>query len=100
MEIYWRVKDIPELRHLDAGTRKEIWDKSRRDSFRELPSVLASIFCGVMGAVGGEIGSRVLDSVVGMGIGAGLGGLVGGLVFGFVLVDRATKHMRRHLAGG
>lgn len=98
MELYWRTRDLPELRYLDAGTRKKIWDKSRKDSFRELPTILASIFCGVMGAVGGEVGSRLLDSVVGTALGAGLGGLVGGLVFGFVLVYRARKHMRRYLA--
>ena len=80
MQIYWRLRDIPELSGLEKAQQTEIWAATTGRRFRDPFFYLGLIVCLVVVAIFYTLGCYVVPSsyggVIGGSVGAGLGGFL------------------------
>jgi hypothetical protein len=97
MKLYWRLRDIPEMKTLEKGQQTEVWiatfSRRLRDPFLLLlvvPCFLIVILCNFLGGL-------LIPISYGSSIGGGLGaGLAIYLVF-VVSFNRARPHFAEEI---
>jgi len=79
MDIYWRLKDIPELKPLDKAERSKVWTATTGQRFRDPFMLLLFVPFFLIFALGKYLGGLLIPlefgSAVGGGIGAGAAAL-------------------------
>ena len=97
MKLYWRLRDIPELKDLEKGQQTEVWvatfSRRLRDPFLLLlvvPYFLIVILCNFLG-------DRLIPLSYGSSIGGGLGAGLSIYLFFVVSFHRARPHLAEEI---
>ncbi len=97
MELYWRLRDIPELKNLDKGQQTEVWVATFSPRLRDpfLLRLIVPYFLFVI--LWSFLGAQLIPFSYGSAIGGGLGtGLAIYLIF-VVSFHRARPHLAEEI---
>lgn len=93
MEIYWRLKDIPELRSLSKAQRSEIWAGTIGARFRDPVIYLLMVAFFLIVALGNYLGDLIIPLRLGGAIGGGLGAGVAAWLGVIVTYQRCRPYL-------
>jgi len=99
MQIYWTLKQIPELAGLSRRERGHRWRAAYMRALRHWQTLVGLVACGLCAGAGSVVGGLVGTQLVGSIIGAGIGGGIGGLVFSQVAIWVARRYYKSVLLG-
>ena len=97
MELYWRLRDIPELEKLDKGQRTEVWVATFNKRLRDPFLLLLIIPYFLIVFLGNFLGDRLLPFSYGSSIGGGLGAGLAVYLFFVVTFHRARPHLAEEI---
>lgn len=99
MQIYWTLKQVPELAGASRSERVRRWRAAYRRSFRHWETWAGLVVCVVCAEVGAALGDMLGTQPLGGMVGTGIGGGVGGLIFSQVVISVARRHYKSMLLG-
>jgi hypothetical protein len=89
MQIYWSIKDIPELANLTPEQQKQAWRACySRYVFKHWEPLASLVLLGVLIAIGIQF-LGVIGGIIGGGLGGG--------IFGIVSTNVLRPHLREYV---
>ena len=97
MELYWSLRDIPELENLDKGEQTEVWAATLGQRLRDPFLLLLIIPFILIVFLGNFLGDWLLPFSYGSSVGGGLGGGLGVYLFLVVSFHRARPFLAEEI---